>query len=68
MIGISLGDLLFVVGRQLQLLPFDERTTDPRFLSVFPALYRLICDRISFQPDEFYLIILVFSFKPRTNF
>jgi hypothetical protein len=47
MIGISLVDLLFVVGRQLQLLLFDERTTDPRFLSVFPALYRLIYDRIT---------------------
>jgi hypothetical protein len=47
MIGISLEDLLFVVGRQLQLLLFDGRTTDPRFLSVLPALYRLIYDRIT---------------------
>jgi hypothetical protein len=47
MIGISLVGLLFVVGRQLQLLLFDERTTGPRFLSVFPVLYRLIYDRIT---------------------
>jgi hypothetical protein len=47
MIGISLADSLFVVGRQLQLLLFDERTTDPPFFSVFLALYRLIYDRIT---------------------
>jgi hypothetical protein len=54
--------LVFVVGRQSQLLLFDERTTDPRFFSVYLARSRFIYDRITVSnPTNFHLINLVLA-------
>jgi hypothetical protein len=65
MIEKSLVNLLFVIGRQLQLLLHDERNTDPFLFSVFlSTLLQLIYNHITVSNlVTIYLIYIYFSYS-----